>query len=160
MTQRDPFKPAKQPDSETSDANFDDRSAVISGRAAVVRRNRVTATQAGTGESQLGTNGETSNRPPSGGFFAKLFDYSFNSFITTSIVRAVYVLATILAGIASVAVFVALAREGGSLALTGVVAAPLIFFLVLINARLYLELVIVIFKIAEDTDIVARHSQR
>jgi hypothetical protein len=83
--------------------------------------------------------------------FASLFDISFSSLITTKIIKVLYVL--ILIGIALFTVVVvisALATDPG----TGVLAlivAPLIGLLYAIMARVWLEVIIVLFKISDNT---------
>jgi hypothetical protein len=84
------------------------------------------------------------------GFLASLFDYSFSSLITPKIIRGVYVLVTVLAALGAFAVFAGLAGAGGGGAVLGLVVAPLLFLFYLVLARIYLEIVIVVFRMGED----------
>jgi hypothetical protein len=90
------------------------------------------------------------------GFFGRLFDLSFNEFITTSIIKVLYVIFIIVSAV------IALFMLGGMFAsgsfggiLLGLVLAPVIFIVYVIMARVWLEVLIVIFRIAENTAKIA-----
>lgn len=90
------------------------------------------------------------------GFFGRLFDLSFNEFITTSIIKVLYIIAII--GSAIGALFIlgglfATKTFGGIL--MGLVLAPIVFILYVILARVWLEVLIVLFRIAENTAKIA-----
>ena len=82
------------------------------------------------------------------GFFGSLFDYSFSSFVTPRIIKVLYVLATILISLWTL--FLDRRRlqrvrgAGGAMLLIG---GPLFFLFSMIYARVFLELVIVFFRI-------------
>jgi len=89
------------------------------------------------------------------GFLATLFDFSFSEFVTIKIIKLLYGLAMFFAAIGALA---AIISGFGSGALTGVITlivSPLIFLLYVILARVWLEIVIVIFRIAENTKEIA-----
>ncbi len=94
------------------------------------------------------------------GFWGSLFDFSFTDFITSKIIRILYVLliivAVVLALLAIVAAFISSALLG---VVTLIVLAPLGFIVAVICVRVYLEIVIVIFRIAENTAEIARQKQ-
>jgi uncharacterized membrane protein len=84
------------------------------------------------------------------GFFSSLFDVSFTSFITTKIIKVIYVLTLI--GIALTAlVFVGAAfQENAGLGVLFLfVVAPVLALIYTIYARVLLELIIQVFRIAE-----------
>jgi len=90
------------------------------------------------------------------GFFGRLFDLSFNEFITTSIIKVLYIIAII--GSAIGALFIlgglfATKTFGG--VLMGLILAPIVFILYVILARVWLEVLIVLFRIAENTAKIA-----
>ena len=91
------------------------------------------------------------------GFFGALFDISFASFITTKIIKVLYVIAMVVAGLIALAyVIAAFTASVGLGLLTLVVFAPLAFLLYVIYTRVFLELVMVIFRIMEtNTELVA-----
>lgn len=90
------------------------------------------------------------------GFFASLFDFSFSSFITIRLIKVIYAL--FIAGSAVFALlFVASAFRASALfgLFVLLIVAPVLFFFYVILARVYLELVVAIFRIAESTSILA-----
>ncbi|HMP74323.1 MAG TPA: DUF4282 domain-containing protein [Kiritimatiellia bacterium] len=80
-----------------------------------------------------------------------LFDLSFTEFITTKFIKALYV---VLMGISAiVALFMignGFSRSFGS-GLLMLILAPLLFLLYVFFARIWCELIIVLFRIAENT---------
>jgi hypothetical protein len=108
------------------------------------------------------------------GFFGSLFDLSFSSFITIRLVRILYVLTLILLALAYVAIAVALFAGGdqeatsigvdgtiqtsdddGGNAVLGVlwllIFGPLLMFFYLLFYRVIFELIVVVFRIFENT---------
>lgn len=87
------------------------------------------------------------------GFFSSLFDINFNSLITPRLIKVLYVLIMVVIGLfALIMVISAFAADAGIGVLTLFVLAPLGALVYLIFARVYLELIIVIFKIRESLD--------
>ena len=97
---------------------------------------------------------------PQKGFFGALFDLTFSSFVTTKIIKVLYVLAIVIAGIIALAYTIAAFAADPVLGLlTLVILAPIGFLLYVIYTRVFLELIIVIFRILEtNTELV--HLQR
>lgn len=89
------------------------------------------------------------------GFFGSLFDFTFSEFITTRLIRVIYVLGLIVVGIGTLAIL----SEGFDLGfLTGmlsVVLAALVFLLGAMYLRVVLEIMIVVFRIAENVAKIA-----
>jgi Domain of unknown function (DUF4282)/zinc-ribbon domain len=82
------------------------------------------------------------------GFFAALFDYSFGSFVTPRIIKILYVLATILISLWTLLLILAAFNvSGGAGVVMLLVGGPLLFLIAMIYARVFLELVIVFFRI-------------
>jgi uncharacterized membrane protein len=86
------------------------------------------------------------------GFFGSLFDFSFTEFITPRIIKLLFVLAIIISGIAALVLFVSGIAGGGAGAFLAIIGAPLLFLLYVIMARVWLELIMVMFHIADNTD--------
>ncbi len=85
------------------------------------------------------------------GFVGQVFDLSFSSFVTIRVVRILFVFQIIMAGIMT---FMFLARGfGGGFfhGLMALVVSPVVFFLMVLAARLWCELTMVIFRIGENT---------
>jgi hypothetical protein len=84
------------------------------------------------------------------GFFSSLFDISFTSYVTTKIIKVIYVLTLI--GIALFALFFVVAgfRESTGLGLfVLVIGAPVGALIYTIYARVFLEFIIQVFRISE-----------
>jgi hypothetical protein len=84
------------------------------------------------------------------GFFGSLFDISFTSFITTKIIKFLYVLALIIVGLFALIFVVAAFRASAAAGVfTLVILAPLLSLIYIVYARVTLELIIQIFRIVE-----------
>ncbi len=85
------------------------------------------------------------------GFVGSLVDLSFSAFVTTRLVPILYIIAVVLAGIIAVVVLLSGFMRGIVTGLISLIIAPLAFLLYVILARIWLELVIVLFRVAENT---------
>ena len=84
------------------------------------------------------------------GFFGSLFDLSFSSLITTKIIKVLYVLTLILIGFAYIAFTIsAFAADSGVGALVLFILGPLGALFYIVYARVFLEIVIALFRIME-----------
>ncbi len=91
------------------------------------------------------------------GFFGSLFDFKFRFFITSKLIRFIYVLAFLFALLAYVGLVVAAFYESTLIGLLGLfIVGPIAFFLLLIYARVMLELIMVLFSIAENVEVLSR----
>lgn len=87
------------------------------------------------------------------GFFGSLFDYSFRSFITSRIIKVLYVLTTIVVALWTLAVILIAFKASPTLGgLTLLIGGPLLFVITMIYARVGLELLMVIFRIHENVE--------
>lgn len=93
------------------------------------------------------------------GFFSSLFDFSFSSFVTTKIIKVLYMLGIVAAALMGVVMFISAASKGAPAAIGGLIVAPLVFLLGVLYARVVLEIVIVVFRIAENTGEIARQGR-
>jgi Domain of unknown function (DUF4282) len=85
-------------------------------------------------------------------FLSALFDFSFTSFVTTKIIKVVYVLILILASLYALGFTIYMFHLGAAAGLfTLIVGDPLFIVIVMAFWRLVLESFIVVFRIAEDT---------
>lgn len=94
-----------------------------------------------------------------GGFLAALFDLSFTNFITTKLIKVLYVL-----GILGAALW-ALTMAGTGLAQRGVglvlvVLSPILFLVGVIYMRVMMELIMVLFRSAEHLAEIAQQGRR
>lgn len=83
------------------------------------------------------------------GFLRALFDFSFSQFITTRLVRLLYGIGVLIAVVVTLGSIVGGFNEGAGTGIVTLILAPLIFLLVVILARVQLEIIIVVFRIAE-----------
>lgn len=98
------------------------------------------------------TSASTAGAKP--GFLGSLFDFSFRQFVTPRIITFLFILAIIGSAIGALMIFFGGLRIINYAPIRGIVMlilSPLAFFLYVLFARLWLELVIVVFRIAENT---------
>ena len=88
---------------------------------------------------------------PKKGFFARLFDMSFTEFVTPSIIKVIFLVGIVLAGLMALFVFLAFANQGGGAIVAGIVLAPLVFFVYVLFARVLSEVYLILFRIEENT---------
>lgn len=94
------------------------------------------------------------------GFFGRLFDLSFSEFITTSVVRFLYVLLLIVIAIGYlVAIITGFANSFGR-GLLMIVVGAVGALLYILFARIWMEILIVVFRIAENTQELAEQGRR
>lgn len=98
-----------------------------------------------------------------GGFFSALLDLSFSNFITTKIIKFVYVLLLIgvvlgALGLAATGLVALLNEEIAGAAM--ILASPFALVFGVLLVRSYMELVIVLFRVAEYAGEIARNTRR
>jgi hypothetical protein len=85
------------------------------------------------------------------GFFSSLFDYSFSSFITSRIIKVLYVLTTIVVALWTLVIILVAFKASSALGIVAlVIGGPIFFVITMIYVRVGLELLIVIFRIHEN----------
>ena len=103
------------------------------------------------GMQAMGAPAGASRGADSRGFLSALFDFSFTSFVTTRIIKVLYVLILVLVSL--VALFytiVAFRLSTGFGLLVLIIGDPLYIIIVMAFWRLLLEAFVVVFRIAED----------
>lgn len=94
------------------------------------------------------------------GFLGALFDFSFSEFVTTRIIKVLYVILVVLIAIFTLfGVIGALVAMFGDSFLRGLgmlILVPIVALLYLILARAWTEIIIVMFRIAENTTELVR----
>jgi len=88
-------------------------------------------------------------------FLDSVLDLSFSSFITTRLIKIIYLIFVILACISGLAIIVTGMFNGIGAGVLSLIVAPLIVVLEIMVCRVCLEIVMVIFKIAQDVDKLA-----
>ncbi|MDB6138605.1 MAG: hypothetical protein JWO94_1677 [Verrucomicrobiaceae bacterium] len=89
-----------------------------------------------------------------------LTDLSFRQFVTPRIVRTLYLMSLIGAGLASVAWMFHGFKEGFLYGLFTLVTGPVAFFVYILSARVALEFMLAVFRIAENTEKLREKSDR
>jgi len=85
------------------------------------------------------------------GFWNCLFDLSFTEFITTRVIKILYMLGIAIAGFLGLMLIVKAFTKGFAVGLLHVIAAPIVFVLLVVILRIYMELVLTLFRIEENT---------
>lgn len=93
------------------------------------------------------------------GILPALKDWSFSRFITISLVRFMYVLGLVLLTLGFViAIFTGFAQGFGS-GLIYIIGSAIGFALGVLWLRVSLEMVVVVFRIADNTSVLAKHAR-
>jgi hypothetical protein len=104
---------------------------------------------------------EASQAADTRGFLGALFDFSFTSFVTTRIIKVLYVLIMILTVISALVYTVIAFRVSAAFGfLTLVIGDPLFIIIVMALWRLVLESFVVRFRIAEDVQALRERGGR
>lgn len=83
--------------------------------------------------------------------FSVLFDMSFTEFITTRMIKVLFIIGIIGASFSTLAVLVSGFKTGFFAGLLSLILAPVVFLFWVLLARVWCELIIVAFRIAENT---------
>lgn len=92
----------------------------------------------------------------SSGFFNALYDFSFSEFVTTKIIKVLYAIGIFFAAIGALMFIIWGFRSSVLFGLLTIILSPIVFVLYSILVRVYLEIVIVIFRIAENVSAIAK----
>jgi hypothetical protein len=96
---------------------------------------------------------------PDKGFFKTLFDLSFSEFVTTKLIKFLYILILVFIAIgylvSVIGGFADSAGQGFLMLIVGAVGA----LVAVLFARVYMEILIVLFRIAENTSEIARRGR-
>jgi hypothetical protein len=82
---------------------------------------------------------------------AMLFDLSFTEFVTPKIIRVFYMLGVLFSAIFALFVIIAGFKVSAILGILLLILSPIVFFIYVLLARMYCELIVVAFRIAENT---------
>ncbi len=89
------------------------------------------------------------------GFLRTIFDFSFSDFVTTKVIKFLLGLAMVGVGIwVIVMIITGFASESWWMGLIFLILSPVIYLVMMLLARIYLELIIVIFRIAENLNTI------
>lgn len=95
------------------------------------------------------------------GFFTRLFDFSFESFITPAIIKVLFIIYIVLVGLGALAAIIAAFTQGAVYGIvTLLILAPIGAFLYILMGRVWLELIIILFRIHDNTEQMALAAKR
>ena len=97
--------------------------------------------------------------PQQSGFFESLMDTRFDNLITPKLVRFLYIVGMVVLVIGALAWIIAGFANSAGTGILFLILAPLGALVYLIVLRLYLELVVVAFKIREAADQIAENTE-
>ena len=80
-----------------------------------------------------------------------LFDLSFTEFITTKVVKILYMVGIAIAGLVAIGIVIRAFSHNFGYGILLVVAAPIVFALMVVVLRIAMELVLTLFRIEENT---------
>lgn len=85
------------------------------------------------------------------GFISTLFDLSFSEFVTTRLIKVLFIIGIVGAGLWDLVFVVGAFKVGFLRGLLMLLLSPIFFLISVLLARIWCELIIVIFRIAENT---------
>lgn len=93
------------------------------------------------------------------GLVGALFDFSFSEFLTPKIIKILYAAGLVFAAIGALAFIGAGFHRGAGAGLVFLVVSPVVFLLYAMAARVYMEILIVLFRIAGSVDQIAARNK-
>jgi hypothetical protein len=90
------------------------------------------------------------------GFLSMLFDFSFKDFITVKIIKVLYGIFMVVAGLAALSLIVTGFMASVVIGIIYLLLSPLVFLLYVIMARMWLEIVMVMFKINDNVEKISK----
>jgi len=93
------------------------------------------------------------------GFFKTLMDFSFSNFIAAKVVKFLYVICIIGCAFASLSVVISGFVNSIASGFLILIFSPVLFVFLVIISRIYLEIIIVIFRIAENIQDIAKAAE-
>ncbi|MCB1069169.1 MAG: DUF4282 domain-containing protein [Verrucomicrobia bacterium] len=89
------------------------------------------------------------------GLLGALFDLSFSEFVTTRVIKVLFIIGIVFAGFGALTLLVSGFSSGFGKGLLMLILSPLVFLLYVLGARIWCEIIIVVFRIAENTARIA-----
>lgn len=89
------------------------------------------------------------------GFFGSLFDFSFENFVFPKIIRVLYAIAVVFVCIGYLGGVVYAFQMDMMYGIGAIILGPIVIILYLIMIRVWMEVAIVLFRIYDNTNIIA-----
>jgi drug/metabolite transporter (DMT)-like permease len=90
------------------------------------------------------------------GFLASLFDMSFSEFVTIRLIKVLYIIGIIGAVLAGLLFIVSGFSNGAGTGILFLLLSPILVGIYILMVRIWLELIIVVFRIAENTSLLVK----
>ena len=90
-----------------------------------------------------------------GSFVSMLFDFSFTEFITTKLIKVLYMIGILLVGLWCMVLLLSSFTQGAAAGVLALLISPIAFIFGVAVLRVQLELVMVVFRIADNTTAMA-----
>ena len=84
-------------------------------------------------------------------FLGSLFDFSFSEFITIKVIKVIYFLMIIISALFAIGLIITGFNESGGAGVFAMIISPIIFLLYVLFSRVWLEIIVVVFRIGENT---------
>lgn len=90
-----------------------------------------------------------------------IFDFSFSQFVTAKLIRLLYGLLMVIAAIGALSTGISVMSGVGGFfgVLAGLIVIPIAFLFLVIISRIWLEMTIVLFRVAESTSDTAKNTR-
>ena len=92
-------------------------------------------------------------------FIASLFDFSFSSYVTPKFIKFLFILGVILAAIATVIILIMGFMSHIGIGVVLLVFSPIIYFLWVLSVRIYLETIMVMFRLQSDVSEILKNKK-
>ena len=89
-------------------------------------------------------------------FFASLFDFSFTSFITIKLIKFIYILALVGVALSALGLLGMGFSNGFTTGIISLIAAPIYALLMTMLVRVWMEMIIVMFRISDDVNKISK----
>lgn len=93
------------------------------------------------------------------GFFSSLFDFSFTEFITPKIISILFIIGVIGSGISALGFIVSGFAADVVMGILFLILSPIVFLLMVIVFRVYMEIIIILFKIYENIKTISESKE-
>lgn len=93
------------------------------------------------------------------GFVGMVFDLSFSQFVTTKVIKVVFVIGVVLAAIYALGFIFAGFSASTTLGIVLLILSPIVFLLGVLWVRILCELIMILFRIAENTSKIAEQGR-
>ncbi len=94
------------------------------------------------------------------GGLATIFDLSFTEFVTTRVIKVLYVIGILFSGLFALAIIIGGFSEGAAKGILGLIIGPIVFLVYVLLARIWCEMIIVVFRIADNTSKIVAGTEK